>query len=90
MMVLIQKLLFPEQRNQAQSFQPFLRLIVNSVKTVCVRVLALVAVPVVSTVLAELLLPKGPLAESHTLKNLVTHRSLKFWLSRDRAQYFEK
>ena len=34
-------------------------------------------------VIAELLLAEGARAETHTLENLVTHRSEKFWLSRD-------
>ena len=33
--------------------------------------------------IAELLRAEGARAEPHTLKNLVTHRSEKFWLSRD-------
>ena len=34
-------------------------------------------------VIAELLRGKGTRAEPHTLENLVTHRSQKFWLSFD-------
>jgi len=37
----------------------------------------------ISGLLAELLRAKGAQAEPHTLENLVTHRSEKFWLSRD-------
>ena len=34
-------------------------------------------------VIAELLLAEGARAVTHTLEKLVTHRSEKFWLSRD-------
>ena len=36
-----------------------------------------------TTIIAQLLRAEGVRAESHTLENLVTHRSEKFWLSRD-------
>ena len=40
--------------------------------------------PTLSTeFIAELLRVQGARAEPHTLENLVTHRSQKFWLSRD-------
>ena len=35
------------------------------------------------SIIAELLHAEGARAEPHTLENLVTHRSQKFWLSRD-------
>ena len=34
-------------------------------------------------IVAELERAEGARAEPHTLENLVTHRSQKFWLSRD-------
>jgi len=35
------------------------------------------------SVIEELLRAEGVRAEPHTLENLITHRSEKFWLSRD-------